>query len=235
MALSTLAVLVLLIVISLLVELVRHRAERAADAERRRAQAEPSPLQRLQLLRQRQATVLTDASLHLATVNLASPTRFQAELTKTSRSFGQLVGKVRTSGELAERTLEQLRDLSGSIQPTVELVAEVGRDVARAAESVGVAGDQLRARIDEAEAASAAAIDGLKEATADSSQQLGDRVDESAGWIVAAVEKLLGASDAERPMAEQAGTPWPELHAYRARVLLPGWKRASWDAGMAPG
>jgi hypothetical protein len=97
-----------------------------------------------------------------------------------------------------------------------------------------VAGDQLRARIDEAEAASAAAIDGLKEATADSSQQLGDRVDESAGWIVAAVEKLLGASDAERPMAEQAGTPWPELHAYRARVLLPGWKRVSWNAGRAP-
>jgi hypothetical protein len=111
---------------------------------------------------------------------------------------------VRTSGELAERTLEQLRDLSGSIQPTVELVAEVGRDVARAAESVGVAGDQLRSRIDEAEAASATAIDGLKKATAEPSQQLGDRVDESARWIVAAVEKLLGASDRLASRTERA-------------------------------
>jgi hypothetical protein len=204
MALSTLAVLVLLIVISLLVELVRHRAERAVDAERRHAQAEPSPLQRLQLLRRRQATALTDASLHLATVTLASPNRFQAELTKTSRSFGQLVGKVRTSGELAERTLEQLHHLSGSIQPTVELAAEVGRDVARAAESVGMAGDQLRTRIDDAVAASATAIEGLKEATADSSRQLGDRVDESARWIVAAVEKLLGASERLASRTERA-------------------------------
>jgi hypothetical protein len=53
-------------------------------------------------------------------------------------------------------------------------------------------------------------------------------------WCFITDDRTLAYLHAERPMAEQAGTQWPELHAYRARALLPGWKRVSWNAGRAP-
>jgi hypothetical protein len=53
-------------------------------------------------------------------------------------------------------------------------------------------------------------------------------------WCFITDDRTLAFLHAERPMAERAGTKWRKLHAYRARVLLPGWKRVTWNAGRAP-
>jgi hypothetical protein len=43
-----------------------------------------------------------------------------------------------------------------------------------------------------------------------------------------------GAAAPDDDADERAGARWRKLHAYRARVLLPGWSRVSWNAGRAP-
>jgi hypothetical protein len=53
-------------------------------------------------------------------------------------------------------------------------------------------------------------------------------------WCFITDDRTLAFVHAERPMAERTGTRWRELHAYRARVLLPGWKRVSWNGGRRP-
>ncbi|MGA5757770.1 hypothetical protein [Nonomuraea bangladeshensis] len=116
-ALATLMAIAVLITVTLLERLLRRREENRAEL-------------RAEQLRTELRAALTEATLVLGQVRLASPARFQAELTKSAIEISEVGATLRRFQEQVVRSLEASM---GSTREAMESLTEASADVQAAA------------------------------------------------------------------------------------------------------
>ncbi|MFI6630764.1 hypothetical protein ACIBI7_17990 [Nonomuraea fuscirosea] len=162
-ALATLIAIALLIAVTLLDRLLRRRDENKAES-----QAEE--------LRRRLRAALTEATLTLGQVRLASPARFQAELTKSAMEISEVGSTLR---RLQEQVVSSLEASMESTRTAMESLTEATADIQAAAwkldehlESVTAATADLTQTVDR----TTYAIDKVGERAESAMGQVGERL-----------------------------------------------------------
>jgi chromosome segregation ATPase len=182
-ALATLMAIVLLITVTLLERLLRRREENRAEL-------------RAEELRIKLRAALTEAALTLGQVRLASPARFQAELTKSAIEISEVGSTLR---RLQEQVVQSLEGSLESTRQGMQSLMEASADVQAAAwkldehlASVTAATADLTQTVDR----TTYAIDRVGEKAESAMDQVGDRL----GVLVA------DSTDRVRTAMEEATT-----------------------------
>ncbi|RBQ20059.1 hypothetical protein DP939_09535 [Spongiactinospora rosea] len=179
-ALATLMAITLLIAVTLLERLLRRREENRAE------------LQAVEL-RLRLRAALTEATLTLGQVRLASPARFQAELTKSAIEIGEVGSTLRRIQEQTVRSMEvSLESTRQAMESLLEATADIQAATWKLDEHVAsatAATVDLTQTIDR----TTYAIDKVGERAEAAMDQAGDRlgvlVADSTGRVRAAMEE----------------------------------------------
>ncbi|WP_147943203.1 MULTISPECIES: hypothetical protein [Microbispora] len=210
-AFMTLGVIGALIVITLWERLLRRSIEQRAEEE-------------AAALRSRLLAALTKATLHLGQVKLASPARFQAELTKSASELNK-VG--RTMGKVHTQVVEELeKALEATGQATDALtagVAEVRDSIATLDKHMAAVSSAAETLLHSVER-TAYAIDSVGEKTDKAVDRVGDRLStvilDSTSGVRKSVDELATLTEqAVRDMTSSTGQVVRDLTTSAGQVV----------------